>query len=267
MPTSRSLIFASSLILVVFASTQTSYAGVGPEDAMRTCKNSASERLPGVPLAFINVNRGSDTNDGGYTIHFTSQPPNGPRSSGFCIISRNGRVQNLQFNPNPPPGNNRGGGVSPQDAMRTCKNTASGRLPGVPLAYISVDRGSDTGDGSYMINFHSQPPNGRNASGFCRITQNGRVQQFQFDPDQGVVNTTGAGSIGMSPQDAMRACKNEVGARRPNIPLAYITVDQASQNGGSLMVNFRAQPPRGPRASGSCDVFKNGKVNVQFDRQ
>jgi hypothetical protein len=65
----------------------------------------------------------------------------------------------------------------------------------------------------------------------------------------------------------MRACKNEVGTRRLNIHLAYITVDQASKNGGSLMVNFRAQPPRGPRASGYCDVFKNGKVNVQFDRQ
>jgi hypothetical protein len=48
--------------------------------------------------------------------------------------------------------------TSPNDAMRTCKNTASERMPSVPLAFITVQRGSNTGNGSYMINFHAPPP-------------------------------------------------------------------------------------------------------------
>ena len=54
--------------------------------------------------------------------------------------------------------------TSPAQALRTCKNEAGERMQNVPLAYISVARGSDTGSGSYMINFRAAPPNG--APGF-----------------------------------------------------------------------------------------------------
>jgi hypothetical protein len=63
----------------------------------------------------------------------------------------------------------------------------------------------------------------------------------------------------------MIACKNAVSARMPNVPLAYIQVNQPRVNGGSMLSNFRVQPPNGPNASGSCDVFKNGRVNLQFN--
>jgi hypothetical protein len=156
--------------------------------------------------------------------------------------------------------------TSPNDAMRLCKNTAGERMPQVPLAYISVYRGSDTGSGSYMINFHSQPPGARPASGFCIVSKSGQLQNFQFDPGSGSSgggNNNGNGG-GQTPQDAMRSCKNAVSGRMPNVPLAYIQVDQPTVNGGSLLVNFRVQPPNAARSSGYCDVFKNGRVNLQF---
>ncbi|AXC09395.1 hypothetical protein ACPOL_0008 [Acidisarcina polymorpha] len=153
--------------------------------------------------------------------------------------------------------------MQPNDAMRLCKNTASGRLPGVPLAFISTYRGTDADSNTYMINFHAQPPGGQSSSGFCIISKNGRLQNFQFDPRSN--NNAGASnSGGQTPQDAMRSCKNAVSARLPNVPLAFIQVDQPRVNGGSLLVNFRASPPNGQAASGSCDVFKNGRVNLQF---
>jgi hypothetical protein len=158
---------------------------------------------------------------------------------------------------------------NPNNALLLCKNTASQRLPGVPLAYISVYRGTDAGNGSYMINFNAQPPNARHASGFCIVSRNGQLQNFQFDPgsggNQGGGNNGGGNNNGQTPQDVMIACKNAVSARMPNVPLAYIQVNQPRVNGGSMLSNFRVQPPNGPYASGSCDVFKNGRVNLQFN--
>jgi hypothetical protein len=160
-------------------------AGISAQAAMQTCKNTAMERLPNVPRAYISVSRGSNTGDGGYTIHFQAQPPNGQRTSGFCIISRNGNVQNFQFNP-PEKGppimrNNPSAGISPEAAMRTCKNRVAERLPSVPLAYINTYRGSDEADGSYMINFNARPPSGRKSDGFCVVSRDGNITGFRFD--------------------------------------------------------------------------------------
>jgi hypothetical protein len=55
------------------------------------------------------------------------------------------------------------------------------RLPGVALAYINTYRGSDEGDGSYMINFNARPPSGRKSDGFCVVTRNGDIKGFKFD--------------------------------------------------------------------------------------
>jgi hypothetical protein len=159
----------------------------------------------------------------------------------------------FQFDPNAGPnpgGGGNFGGFSPNDAQRLCKNTAGERLPQVPLAYISVYRGTDTGNGSYMINFRAQPPNGRVSSGFCIITRKGQMQNFQFDPP-----LPGGGN---GPQDAMRSCKNAVSGRIPNVPLAYIQVNHPSMVGnGGYMVNFQA-----PNLSGFCNVYKNRPVEI-----
>jgi Protein of unknown function (DUF3011) len=165
-------------------------------------------------------------------------------------------------------GGGRPGGTSPQDAQRYCKNTAGERLPGVPLAYISVYRGSDTGDGNYMINFRAQPPNNRVASGFCIISKSGQLVRFQFDPNSGPSPGGGAfGGIspqdairsdGNSAQDAMRSCKNTVSGHIPNVPLAYIHINQTSAiGGGGYMVNFHA-----PNFHGFCNVYRNRPVEL-----
>ncbi len=114
-----------------------------------------------------------------------------------------------------------------------------------------------------MINFNAQPPNARHASGFCIVSKNGKLQNFQFDNNSG--GNQGGGNGGQTPQDVMVACKSAVSARMPNVPLAYIQVNQPRVNGASMLSNFRVQPPNGPYASGSCDVFKNGRVNLQFN--
>jgi uncharacterized protein (UPF0212 family) len=154
---------------------------------------------------------------------------------------------------------------SSQEVMRSCKNTVGERLSRVPLAYISVQHGSDAGGSRYRIKFRAQPPGGPNSSGFCIVAKNGQVQNLQFDPGSGGNPPVGSAS-GQSKQDAMRACKNEVSARQPNVPLAFIRVEEASVNGGSLSVNFRVLPPNGRSSSGYCDVFGNGRVNVVFDK-
>lgn len=164
-------------------------------------------------------------------------------------------------------GNN--GGFSPNDALRLCKNAASSHMPSVPLAYISVYRGTDADYNTYMINFRAQPPGGRSSSGFCIVAKSGQLRNFQFDPssnpNQGGGGNNGGGYGGQTPQDVMIACKNAVSAHMPNVALAYIQVQQPRVNGGSMLSNFRTNPPNGPYSSGSCDVFKNGRVNLQFD--
>jgi hypothetical protein len=162
----------------------------------------------------------------------------------------------------------------PSDALRACKNAAGERLPQVPLAYISVYRGTDPDPYNYMINFRAQPPNSRANSGFCIVSRNGQVRNFQFDlgsggnqggGNQGGGNSGSGNSGGQSAVDVMRACKNAVSGRLPSVPLAYIQVNQPRVNGGSMLSTFRTQPPNGPYTSGSCDVFKNGRVNLSFD--
>jgi hypothetical protein len=237
-----------------------------PNDAMRLCRNTASQRLPNVPLAYIGVYRATDADARTYMINFRAQPPGGRPSSGFCAVSKSGQLRNFQFDANSGnSGGNNYGGISPNDAMRLCKDASSARMPSVPLAYIRVYRGTDPDPNTFMIDFRAQPPNQGNASGFCIISKNGKLRDLQFDSHSGRYNG-GGNPGGQSPQEIMRACKNAVSVRMPNVPLAYIQVNQPRVNGGSMLSTFRTRPPNGPYTSGSCDVFKNGHVNLQFDR-
>jgi len=275
----RSLLTALSAFAALTTSL-TAHAQVSPYDAMRTCKNEAGERMPSVPLAQIVVERGSDTGNGSFMINFRTQRSQGRPASGFCIISREGQLQNLQFDPPSGTrpgaggiGGNFGGRVSPQVALQACKNIASERMPALPRAAISVDRGTDPGDGGYMVNFRTQPRFGTATSGFCNITWNGHVQRFEFDapppqqqpsppPYGGRPGAATENFGGQTPYDAMRSCKSTVSRRFPNVPLAFIDVDMPRVNGGSLLSDFRVRAPIGLHANGSCDVFRNGRVNL-----
>jgi hypothetical protein len=163
-------------------------------------------------------------------------------------------------------GGNFQGGISGQDAQRTCKNTAGERMPHVPLAYISTYRGTDTGDGNYMINFRAQPPNSRVSSGFCIIAKKGQMLRFQFDPGAGPGGGGGnpGGGYGKpTPVQAMKACKSAVSDWAPRVPLAYVLVNQANQvGGGGYMVPWQTRPPGMPGSSGFCNVSPSGVVDV-----
>ena len=159
---------------------------------------------------------------------------------------------------------------SSQEAMRSCKNAVNARQPNIPLAFIQVDAARTNG-ASLMADFRVQPPNGPRSSGYCDVFQNGRVNVvFRSSGNAGNSGGNyGGPSNGQSQKDRMQnalwSCKEEVSNRRPNVPRAYIDADHARLNGGSIMADFRVQPPNGPRSSGYCDVFQNGKVNVVFN--
>jgi len=275
MPVHRLSFLVGGAVLAL-ATAAPADAQTSPSQALRTCKNEAGQRMQSVPLAYISVVRGSDTGSGSYMINFRVEPPGGSSASGFCIISRYGFVQNVQFDPprgnaGNGGGNNNGGNgrrIPAQAALQACKDTASARLPGVPRAFIDVSRGTDPGDGGYMINFRAHPRYAAFSSGFCNVTWNGRVLDFQFDappPPPPLVTPPSGDTInfgGRSPLEAMRSCKSVVSGRFPEVPLAYIEVDQPSVNGGSLLANFYVRAPNGLSASGSCDVFRNGRVNL-----
>jgi hypothetical protein len=245
-------------------------------DTMRACKNAVSTRRPNVPLAYILVDE-PRPNGGSMLSVFRVQPPNGAWSAGTCDVFRNGRV-NVNFTSTGGGNNNgygNGGGYggsasSPQTAQRLCKDAASAHLPNVLLAYISTYRGTDTGDGKYMINFHAQPPGGRNSSGFCIISKGGQLERFEFDPGSGNSyggsGNNGNNNSGADPHNATLLCKNGISSQWPNVPLAYIDVNLPRVTGGSLTSTFRVQPPGRPSSSGTCEVFKNGKTNIQYNR-
>jgi hypothetical protein len=243
--------------------------GISGQDAQRSCKNTASQRMPNVPLAYISTYRGTDTGDGNYMINFRAQPPNSRVSSGFCIIAKQGQLLRFQFDPGAGPGGGGGGfqgGISGQDAQRSCKNTAGERLPNVPLAYISTYRGTDTGDGSLMINFRAQAPNNRVSSGFCIIAKNGQLVRFQFDPGAGPGGgggNQGGGNGNLTPVQAMKACKSAVSDWAPRVPLAYVLVNQAHLvGGGGYMVPWQTRPPGMPGSDGFCNVSQAGMADV-----
>ena len=189
-------------------------------------------------------------------------------------------MQNVQFDP-PRSGFGGGGGnegdaggfgrrIPPQAALQACKNTASERMPDVARAFIDVSRGTDPGNGGYLINFRAHPRYAAFRSGFCSVTWNGRVRDFEFDapppppPPSQVAPPSGdlLNFGGRTPLEAMRSCKSVVSARFPEVPLAYIEVDRPRVNGGSLLANFYVRAPNGLSANGSCDVFRNGRVNL-----
>jgi hypothetical protein len=236
-------------------------------DTMSACKSAVSAQRPNVPLAFIQVDK-PRRNGASMMSNFRVRPPNSPSSAGYCDVFQNGRV-NVAFtsggggNGGGNGGGGYGGGISPQDAQRACKNAAGERLPGVPLAFISTYRGTDTGDGNYMINFSAQPPSGRNSSGFCILSKRGQMQRFQFDASGGPAPPPGNG---IDPNNASLLCKNGISAQWPNVPLAYIQVTPPRVTGGSLTSSFTVQSPGRPPSNGTCEVFKNGRTNIQYNR-
>jgi len=166
-----------------------------PMDALKTCKNEVGARYLNIPMAYINVDRGSNAANGNYLVNWNTMPPNGRSSAGFCVIDRSWNVLRFETTSGPGPGGGGGGGgVSGDDAMRACKSEAANRLPSVPSVYITVTLGQRAPDGGYRVNWRAQPPMGMRRSGYCDVDRNARVRNFQYDNSSG-----GGGSVDRQP--------------------------------------------------------------------
>ena len=62
------------------------------------------------------------------------------------------------------------------------------------------------------------------------------------------------------PNDALRACRNEVAAHYLDIPIANISVQPGSTNANGFTVNWTAAPPRGGRVAGFCVVSRQNTI-------
>ena len=145
---------------------------------------------------------------------------------------------------------------TPTDVLKTCKNEVGARYLSVPMAYISVDRGSKTANGNYLVNWKTKPPEGKGSSGYCVVDPSFNV--LRFETSSGPAPASADASV--SPEDALRACKNEVAARL-RVPMAEIAVEQGEDTAdGSYVINWREQRPGGVRRSGFCNVAPDGKV-------
>jgi len=68
-----------------------------PENALRTCRNRAADRLRIVPLEDITVERANDAADGSYVIKWREGRSDGAGRSGFCKIAPDGKVLEFEF--------------------------------------------------------------------------------------------------------------------------------------------------------------------------
>ena len=152
-----------------------------PADVLKACKDEVGARYLNVPMANISVDRGSKTANGNYLVNWTTKPPEGAASIGLCVVDPSINVLRFETTRGPKPGSGSAGSISPEDALRTCKNAAADRLRSVPMADIAVERASDAADGSYIINWRAQRPGGVRRSGFCNITPDGKVRDFHLD--------------------------------------------------------------------------------------
>jgi hypothetical protein len=167
-------------VLAVFLAAGAEQVQV-PTDVLKTCKNEVGARYLNVPMAYINVDRGSKTANGNYLVNWTTKPPGGAGSVGFCVVDSSFYVLRFETTSGPQPGIGNAANVSPEDALRACKNEVADRLRTVPMAEITVERTSDAADGSYVINWRAQRPGGVKWSGFCNITPDGKIRDFHFD--------------------------------------------------------------------------------------
>jgi hypothetical protein len=170
------LIVVAGVLTVLFTAS-VAQAEV-PPDALTTCKNEVGARYQNIPIVNINVDRGSMTANGNYLVNWTATAPGGKHSSGVCVIDSLYNLLRFSTTSGPEPGGNR---LAPEDAMLACKNDAANRLRTVPMSYITVETGSQSLDGSYVVDWQAQPPRAPRQSGSCDVAPNGKVRKFQVD--------------------------------------------------------------------------------------
>jgi hypothetical protein len=151
-----------------------------PTDALKSCKNEVGARYVSVPMAYIDVDQGAKTANGNYLINWTTKPAEGKGSAGLCVVDPSFYILRFETTSGPEPGSEVK--VSPEDALRTCKNEVADRLRSVSMENIAVERAKDSADGSYVIDWKEQLRGGGvGRSGSCTIASDGKMRKFGFD--------------------------------------------------------------------------------------
>lgn len=149
---------------------------------------------------------------------------------------------------------NLGRRVSPDDAANICRSEISNRNVGGNN--MRMEPATQAPDGSYTVRFTVRgggPPR----SGFCSVSPNGRILEFQMD--------RGRDNGRVSRDQAMRICQQEV-ARRQSMSPDDVRVQVNSESGdGRYLISFQARQNYGRNRSGSCRVSPSGQIEaIQF---
>jgi hypothetical protein len=181
------LAVAAELFVVVLAGAEQAPV---PVDVLKSCKNEVGARYASVPMAYISVDQGATTANSNYLVNWTTKPPGGKGSVGFCVVDPSFYILRFEIISGPQPGNE-DLTVSPDDALHICKNQVADRLRSVPMEYITVERAKDSADGSYVINWKEQRPGVVGRFGSCTIASDGKMRKFQF----GIAPAKPAGTV------------------------------------------------------------------------
>ena len=150
-----------------------------PTDILKSCKNEVGARYLNIPMAYISVDRGAKTANGNYLVNWTTKPPTGAGSAGVCVVDPSFNVLRFETTSGPQPEVTPATAL-PEDALRICKDEAAQRLRIVPMEDITVERGKDLEDGSYVIQWKEKAQGGAGRTGSCVIASDGKLRKFQF---------------------------------------------------------------------------------------
>jgi len=150
-----------------------------PIDVLKSCKNEVGARYLNVPMAYIDVDQGSKTANGNYLVNWTTKPPSGQESKGFCVVDPSFYILRFETSSGPQPAGKEAS-ILPEDALRTCRNEAAKRLRIVPMEDIAVEMAKDSPEGDYVINWKELRSNGVGRSGKCIVATDGKLRKFQF---------------------------------------------------------------------------------------
>lgn len=141
--------------------------------------------------------------------------------------------------------------ISPAQAMNICRDQAVATL-NIPQNRVRMQSGLQAPDGDFTVKFSLVNQSGRTTSGFCSVSMNGQILQFQMDQ--------GGQADRVTWNHALNTCQEEV-ARRLGVSPDNVRVQHGTDPGnGSYFINFQAQLNNGRIRVGSCRVSPTGEI-------
>lgn len=141
--------------------------------------------------------------------------------------------------------------IKPAQAMNICRDQLVATLY-VPQNRVRMQSGLQAPDGDFTVKFSFVNQSGRTTNGFCSISMNGQILQFQMEqPGQ---------ADRVSWNHALNTCQEEV-ARRLRVATDNVRVQHGADPGnGSYFINFQARQNNGIIRVGSCRVSPMGEI-------